>query len=336
MACSYTRCSILFPCINASGLPGNLLEAYLAGIIPITDIKKFKNKITKKLIANFTVVLVMLKRVCFIGFGILLSLKGFSQGKTCVQLLHQMNDSIKKIKTLKMHIYAIERIDKTYLSANSEIKLNSSPRKLYFINPKKKLEILHLPAKNEKAIVKPHVFPYVTMHLDPNGNMMRKNQHYTLNELGFDFISKSIAFTINKDKEGTKHFKYHGLVKKNGVSCYFMEYDNAHYEYVDYKVGKRETVTSLSYKLGVNDYLVRYKNDLINEFGFLKEGKIIKVPTLYCKKAVIYLSESTLLPISLSLYDDIGLFENYEFSNIQINPSINEIEFTTKFHEYKF
>ncbi len=278
----------------------------------------------------------LLKRTYLVGFTILLCLRIFSQGKTSVQLLHQMNDSIKKIKVLKMNIYAIERIEKSYLSANSEIKLNSSPRKLYFINPKKKLEILHLPAKNEKAIVKPHVFPYITMQLDPNGNLMRKNQHYTLNELGFDFISKSIAFTINKDKEGTKHFKYHGIVKKNGISCYFIEYDNPQYEYIDYKVGKKETVTSLSYKLCVNDYLVRYKNDLINEFGFLKEGKVIKVPTLYCKKAVVYLAESTLLPISLSLYDDIGLFENYEFSNIQINPIINEVEFTTKFHEYGF
>lgn len=278
----------------------------------------------------------MLNRVFFVAFAVMLSFKGFPQGKTCVQLLHQMNDSIKKIKSLKMNIYAIERIEKSYLSANSEIKLNCSPRKLYFINPKKKLEILHVPTKNEKATVKPHVFPYLTMQLDPNGNLMRKNQHYTLNELGFDFISKSIAYTINKDKEGTKHFKYHGLVKKNGVNCYFIEYENQHYEYVDYKVGKKETVTSLCYKLCVNDYLVRYKNDLINEFGFLKEGKIIKVPTLYCKKAVVYLSESNLLPISLSLYDDVGLFENYEFSNIQINPIINEVEFTTKFPEYRF
>jgi hypothetical protein len=278
----------------------------------------------------------MLKKNSLIIIALLIYNISVSQTKSCIHLLSQMNDSIKKINTLKMHIYAIERIEKSYLSANSQIKINSSPRKLYFINPKKKLEILHIPSEGDKAIVKPHIFPYVTMQLDPHGNLMRKNQHYTINELGFEFISKSIAFTISKDKEGSKHFKYHGKIKKNGINCYFIEYENPHYSYVDYTIGKKETVTSLSYKLCVNDYLVRYKNDLINDFGFLKEGKVIKVPTLYCKKAVVYLAENTMLPISLSLFDDVGLFESYEFTNIEINPHIKDEEFTTKYKTYKF
>ncbi len=278
----------------------------------------------------------MFKKIGILILVILFKSVAFSQTKSCVHLLSQMNDSIKKINTLKMHIYAIERIEKSYFSANSQIKVNNHPRKLYFINPQKKLEILHVPSIDDKAIVKPHVFPYVTMQLNPHGNLMRKNQHYTINELGFEFISKSIALTINKDKEGSKHFKYHGKIKKNGVSCYFIEYENPHFTYINYTIGKKETVTSLSYKLCVNDYLVRYKNDLINDFGFLKEGKVIQVPTLYCKKAVVYLAENTLLPISLSLYDDVGLFESYEFTNIEINPHINDEEFTVKYKAYKF
>jgi hypothetical protein len=40
----------------------------------------------------------------------------------------------------------------------------------------------------------------MTISLDPTGNLMRKNQHYTINELGYSFIGHSIALTINKDK----------------------------------------------------------------------------------------------------------------------------------------
>lgn len=248
-----------------------------------------------------------------------------------------MYDSIRNIKTLRVKIYALERIEKKYLSANSEIKLQTSPRRLYFINPAKKLEILYNSGDlSNRALVKPHIFPYVTITLDPTGNMMRKNQHYTINELGFDFIGKSVAFTISKDKEGLKNFIYHGKVTRNGYRCHFIEYENKNYTYVDYVVGEKETVSSIAYKLCVNDYLLRYRNDLVNDFGFLKKGKVIKVPTLYCKKANLFLDEKTCLPVSISLYDDVGLFENYEFTDIQVNKLIGDEEFSKEYKDYHF
>ncbi|MBK9282805.1 MAG: DUF1571 domain-containing protein [Sphingobacteriaceae bacterium] len=246
-----------------------------------------------------------------------------------VKLLSQMNDSIKNIQTLRVKIFALERIEKKYLSANSEIKLQTSPRKLYFINPQKKLEILFIEKENgDKAIVKPHVFPYFTMLLDPRGNLMRKNQHYTIHELGFDFIGKSVALTISKDKEGTKHFRYHGLVTRNGKKCHYIEYENKSYGYVNYVVKEKETVTSIAYTNIVNDYLIRYHNDLVNDFGYLKKGRTIQIPNLYCKKAVLFIDEKMMLPIEISLYDEMGIFENYTFSDIVKNGVINTEEFS--------
>jgi len=254
-----------------------------------------------------------------------------------IRLLSQMNDSIKNIKNLRVKIYALERIEKNFLSANSEIKLQTNPRKLYFKNPAKKLEILYLSGENNgKAVVKPHVFPYMTILLDPSGNLMRKNQHYTINELGYDFIGKSVALTLNKDKEGMKNFTYHGVITKNGTRCHFLEYENKGYAYVNYVVGEKETVTSIANKNCVNDYLVRYTNDLVNDFGYLKKGKVIQIPNLYCKKATIYLDAELLLPVAISLYDDKGIFENYEFSGIQKNKGIKPEEFTRNYPDYHF
>lgn len=254
-----------------------------------------------------------------------------------LKLLSQMNDSIKNVKTLRVKIYALERIENKFLTANSEIKLQTNPRRLYFLNPSKKLEVLYNHGKlSNKAIVKPHVFPYVTLSLDPNGNIMRKNQHYTIHELGFDFIGKSVALTINKDKEGLKNFTYHGKVNKNGSHCYFLEYENKNYNYSDYTIGEKETASLIARKLCVNDYLLRYKNDLLNDFGYLKKGKVIKVPTLYCKKAVIYLDEKTMLPVAISLYDDTGIFESYDFTSIEINKGIREEEFDKNYKDYHF
>jgi len=254
-----------------------------------------------------------------------------------VRILQQMNDSIKSIKTVRAHISALERVENKFLTAKSEIKLQVHPRRLYFKNSLKKLEILYNHGQlNNKALVKPNTFPYVPLMLDPTGNLMRKNQHYTIHELGFDFVGRSVAFTINKDKEGLNNFKYHGKVNKNGYSCYFIEYENKNFSYVDYTVGNKETVTSIALKLVVNDYLVRYKNDLLNDYGFLKQGRIIKVPTLFCKKATLYIDEKMMLPVAVSLYDEIGIFENYEFTKIETNRPIKEEEFSRSYSGYNF
>ncbi len=248
-----------------------------------------------------------------------------------------MYDSIKTIRTVRQRISALERIDQQFVKASSEIKLQTQPRKLYFINRSKKLEILYNgDLYGNKALVKPHVFPYLTLTLDPVGNIMRKNQHYTINELGYDFIGKSIALTLAKDKEGLNNFTYHGRVQKNGYNCHFLEYENKSYTYTNYIVGPKETASIIAYKLCVNDYLLRHKNNLLNEFGFLKKGTIIKVPTLYCRRAIIFIDEKLMLPIALSLYDDIGLFESYEYTQIEINRPISPEEFTRDYKDYNF
>lgn len=254
------------------------------------------------------------------------------------RILHQMYDTIKTIKTLKEKVKAMERVESKFVTANSEIKVQTHPRKVYFNNKDKKVEVLFDAELGlHKATVKVHTFPYLTLTLDPGGNIMRKNQHYSLNELGFEFIGKSIALTISKDKDGgINNFSYLGKALKNGYTCYLLEYENKNYAYINYTVGDKETASIISLKLCVNDYLLRYKNDLLNDFGFLKKGTVLKVPTLYCKKAIVYIDEKLMLPVGLSLYDDIGIFENYEYTHIEINRGFKSDEFSKDFKDYGF
>jgi hypothetical protein len=270
-------------------------------------------------------------------FILLASLHPANTDIRSAKLLHQMYDSIKNIKTLRMKISALERIEKKFVSANSEIKVQTHPRKVYFHNRHKKLEILYdSEIMPDKAYVKPHVFPYMTISLDPRGNLMRKNQHYTIHELGFDFIGRSVLLTLNKDKDGINNFSYLGTHAKSGYNCHLLEYENKAYGYTEYTIAERETASSIAYKLCVNDYLFRYANDLLNDFGYLKRGRKLRVPTLYCKKAIIYLDEKTCLPVSISLYDDVGLFESYEFSAIEINRGFSTDDFSLRNKAYGF
>jgi hypothetical protein len=258
-------------------------------------------------------------------------------GLNAPRILAQMYDSIRHVHTLRYHVMALERIENRFHSSTSDIKVNVHPRMVYYFNPSKKLEILYNSEVDaNRVLVKPNVFPYMSVSLDPLGNIMRRNQHYSIHELGYEFIGKSIALTIRKDKEGLGNFIYHGKSVKNGYNCHMIEYENRLYGYVPYRVLPKETASMVAYRLCVNDYLLRYRNGLLNDFGFLKAGSMLEVPNLYCKRAVVYIDEKMMLPVSISLYDDIGLFESYDYSQVVLNQPFREKEFHRDFPGYGF
>lgn len=253
------------------------------------------------------------------------------------KLVMDMLDSAKKVSYLRYDMTSVERIETGYSISNTKVKLQVHPRKSYLVNTDNKLEVLYNPEISSKAIVKPHVFPYFTVNLEPRGNIMRKNQHFTIMDIGFDFTAKTIAIALSKEKEQiAKHLAYLGKVEKNKMNCYMLVYENTDFTYHDYTVQAKETVSGIAGKLTVNDYMLRTKNKLFDDYGYLKEGTVIKIPSFYCKKAIFYIDEKTMLPISISIYDEVGLFESYDFFNLEVNKPIPANEFKKDFKGYGF
>jgi len=254
------------------------------------------------------------------------------------KIIADMMDSVKNITYLRCNMRSLERIETGYAKASTHVKLQVNPRKSYMQNGEKKLEVLYnSEVSKNKCVVKPHVFPYFTLTLDPTGNLMRKNQHFTIFELGFDFTVKTIAIALSKEKDQiAKHLTLIGKVEKNKMNCYLFIYENNSFGYNDYVVQHKETVSSIAAKFTVNDYMVRTKNDLYNDYGYLKTGSKLKIPSFYCKKAYFYIDDKNLLPVSVAIYDEVGLFETYEYMDIEINKPIPTTEFTRNFKGYGF
>ncbi len=254
------------------------------------------------------------------------------------KIITDMFDSAKKVTFVRYKMKSLERIETGYAVANTNIKLQISPRKVYLINTEKKLEILYNEEiSKDKCTVKPHVFPYFTMNLEPRGNLMRKNQHFTIHEIGFEFTVKTIAIALSKEKDQIlKHLNMSGKVDKNGMKCYLMVYENTNFNYVDYTVQAKETVASIAGKFIVNDYMVRTVNKLYDDYGYLKKGSVIKIPNFYCKKAIFYVDEKTMLPVSMNIYDEVGLFESYDYYDIELNKAIPKDEFVKSYKGYGF
>jgi hypothetical protein len=254
------------------------------------------------------------------------------------KLITDMLDSAKKVSFLRYNMKSVERVEIGYVTSTTKVKLQCHPRKSYLVNTDNKLEVLyHEGELGTKALVKPHVFPYFTMSLDPRGNLMRKNQHFTILDIGFDFTARTIAIALSKEKDQiAKHLTHVGKVEKNKMMCHLLVYENTDFSYYDYTVGHKETVSSISGKFTVNDYMLRCKNKLYDDYGYLKEGSVIKVPTFYCKKAIFYVDEKTMLPISVAIYDEVGLFESYDFYNLEVNKPVPNTEFQRNFKGYGF
>lgn len=257
---------------------------------------------------------------------------------SCREIIEHMLDSIKNIKTQACSVKATERIGEHLLIAESYIKINISPRKIYFHSPVKGVELLWVEATNKgNATVHSKSIPLMNFDLDPYGSIIRKDQHHTIFELGTYYIGLTIANTILKaPKDFDKHFTYAGTIIWKTKDCYQIIVSYPEYKYIEYITKKGETVTSIAHKLNTSDYKIRYKNELSSYFGSIKEGKKLTIPIPYSNKAIMYIDKKTYLPINIIVYDEEGLYEAYEFTYMRINPTFKSDEFLKSFKDYGF
>lgn len=257
------------------------------------------------------------------------------------QIIENMSSAIEGIVSLKFKLKKKERVDGELNYGEQEAKFNRKPKKIYtkIIAPNKGAEVLYIEGhNNNKAYVNPNSFPYVTLSLDPYGSTMRNNNHHTVHEVGFDYINGIISFIAQKSgNDFDKLFLYQGDTLFNNKECYKILIDYTPFAYVNYTVKQNETLKDIGYKLFVSDYMILELNeDDVDDYDDVEAGQEIKVPNAYARKTFLYIDKKTNLPLIQRMYDDKGLFAQYEFYNLQLNPAIAPAEFTKSYKDYNF
>ena len=264
----------------------------------------------------------------------------FAQNKTeltCNEIITRSIKAIRDVKGLKYHLKITERGKKGFNFYESAVKFTRSPRLIYLYI--KGIEVLWLQDKNNgKALVKPNSFPFINLNLDPMGNLMRQDQHHTLNEMGYDYFGNIIEYSMLKiGDKFNDYFSIEGEERINSRPCYKINIDNKDFGYADYVVGENESITSIARKNFISEYMIVEKNPKFKDyFDILKVGSVIKIPTWYCKTVTIYIDQLYFLPISVKVSDEKGLFEEYNYHFLQVNPKFEEGEFTRSYKDYKF
>lgn len=264
---------------------------------------------------------------------------GYSQKTehSAKELIFKMIKSIDAVDRFKYSLKITERGKKGFNHYESSVKLCRSPRKLYVYI--KGIELIWVNGWNgNKAYVKPNSFPYINLSLDPLGSLMRQDQHHTINEMGFDYFASIVEYMALKvGDKFDQYFKLEGEERYNNRPCYKITITTKDYGYENYTVGDRESITTIARKLHISEYKILEVNPKLNDyFDILKKGQVLKVPNAYAKDVVLYIDQLYHLPIGVKVSDDKGLFEQYDYFFLQVNPKIEETEFTTGYKEYKF
>jgi hypothetical protein len=256
---------------------------------------------------------------------------------TSKEVIYKMIKSIDDLERLKYSLRIVERGKKGFNHYESSVKLNRKPRKIYLYI--KGIELLWVDGwNNNKAYVKPNSFPYMNLSLDPLGYLMRQDQHHTLNEMGVDYFGSVIEYIALKYNDKFEdYFILEGEERINNRPCYKVIIDNKDFGYENYTVGTNESITSIARKLHVSEYMILEVNPKLNDyFDILKKGQTLKVPTAYAKHVTLYIDQLYFLPVSIKILDDKGLFEQYDYHFLQVNPKIDDVEFTKTYKDYKF
>jgi len=264
----------------------------------------------------------------------------FAQNIDSRTLVNKMIDAIEATPYFECDFHSEERfVDRNHKN-QLELKVSMKPKKFYFkaIFPNEGAEILYNPDlfKN-KVYVNPNMFLVPNVKLKPTHSILLDNQHHIIDNIGFEFFKEVVKNAIESaDNHFDEVFSIKESIKWNDRDCYVLEIIDLAFNVETYTVQKNENIFDLCFKLKISEYSIIELNDKIDDFGDVKPGMTINVPSSYSPKSTIYVDAENFLPVYQLMEDDKGLFERYEFKNLKIRESFATDEFEPGFEAYEF
>ena len=260
-----------------------------------------------------------------------------AQNREAKAVVLQMIDSAQALKGFKSVIRKTERIEGELVLQISEVKVSSNPYEVYVrqMSPKSGVEILCADGC-KKALINMNGFPWVNLTLDPFGMTMRKHQHHTVHDSGFDLLASILERNLEEFNSEEQSLTRKDDVFWLGEYAIEIEMINKEYSTNRYKVNGYENIADIARKFNVNEYAILELNPECDNYEDVRNGQELIIPSHYGAKMNLYISKKTMLPLIVRVYDHKGLFEEYDYTHFQPNPRFAANEFDEDFAEYDF
>ncbi|GAB4455450.1 MAG: hypothetical protein Fur0028_10510 [Bacteroidales bacterium] len=255
-------------------------------------------------------------------------------------VLNKTFKQIESIKTLRFNITSRERISNHYKIDKGFYKISKMPILYYYkqLIPPTSAEVFVNSETYPMALVNAHKTLVPNLILSPYGEVLRDTRHHNLYQAGYDYFKNILLFL--KDKYNIKWASVTTMnndIKINQYNCYKLTITNPYFKIIQYTVKEKTTLQQLALKLNICDYHIIQMNASISSvFHTLKPGQIITLPSDYARKIILYIDKTLYIPIKIEVYDNIGLFEEYLFEDIELNPVFKNEEFSQSYNEYEF
>jgi hypothetical protein len=267
-----------------------------------------------------------------------LSAIGQSTPNPAVPILQATLHTLDQIVTLDCRVRRIERVNGEMESGDIRIKVNTKPHKIYVynVNPNEGTELLWKENWNDGNVyIHPNRFPWVNVSLNPDGDQMLKDQHHHLRSTGFVCIQKVLRRLL-KMTDLDQRVTWMGQEKWYGRLHDVVKISHPDYKIVNHTVEPGEDLLRIDHKLNVPSYKLLELNPDIGDYYDVTAGQSIRVPSHYGKEIVLIIDPATHLPVVQLIYDEKGLFEKYEYSEIKLNPRFSTKEFEEDNESYGF
>jgi hypothetical protein len=257
----------------------------------------------------------------------------------CDFILNRCFNKIDSINTISFYIIAKERFGLNYKLEKAFYKIRYEPYSLYFkqIVPPTNAELLINEKYKKNVLVSLKQFPFINLKLDPYGETLRKGQHHVIFEAGYRYLKKVLLYIKNKYNISWNEFcQKVDFVKINEKIYFKLTLNNSFYKIQDYIIPFNTTPQKLAQQLYLCDYKIIELNNLKSVCEELQKGKKIKLPSDYAQKIVIYIEKNSFLIHKIEIFDEKGLFEEYLFENVLVNPKFSDYDFSENNKEYGF
>ena len=261
----------------------------------------------------------------------------FSQDLDAKELLSQMIDHAHAVNGFKSVIRKTERIEGKMVLQVSEVKVSRNPYEVYVkqISPKSGVEILCANGC-KKALINMNGFPWINLTFDPYGMIMRKHQHHTIHDSGFDLLTSILSRSLHDFRAEEQTLNHKGDLVWHGVGVFNIELINNTYSTKKYKVWKDENIADIAKKFNINEYAILELNPMCDNYEDVNLGQELIIPSHYGVRMNLYINKLTMLPMLIRVYDVQGLFEEYDYTKFELNPKFTDNEFDASFAEYNF
>ncbi|MCS7162103.1 MAG: DUF1571 domain-containing protein [Bacteroidia bacterium] len=256
-------------------------------------------------------------------------------------ILNTMLDRLGALQTLRYELKKYERIQGKLLMEHMRFKLRRQPFAVYGyqISPRKGVEVLFPSEPNsKKMLVKPNTFPYISLSLDPYGDIVLENQHQTIYAVGYDQIrSLLLAARERYRAQISELVRYEGMLTWDGRKCHKLLLIAPNYHLSSYTVqSNTENIFQIAEKLHVGWYKLLELNGLRSPKATLRSGQTLKVPSDYGKVIRLYVDEQRHIPLMVEVEDEQGVYERYEYYQVEVDPPFSDKDFSRDNPEYNF